>query len=62
MLLCHNLLCVSVFLLLCVTVAITYLIVSISLYLLVSRHYHKAAISAYMSLVCLAHCVIELFT
>ena len=50
-----------VFLFLCVTVEIT-LLYLFSLYLLASRPITKATISAYMSLVCLAHCFIELFT
>ena len=47
-----------VFLLSCVAVEIT-LLYLVSLYLLASR---PITVSAYMSLVCLAHCFIELFT
>jgi len=46
-----------VFLLLCVTAAIILLYFLVSLYLLVSRPITKT-ISAYMSLMCLVHCVI----
>jgi len=50
-----------VFILVCVTVEIT-LLYLVSLYSLASSPITKATISAYMSLVCLAHCVVELFT
>jgi len=52
---------VFVFLLLCVTVEII-LLYLVSLHLLASRSITKATISAYISLVCLARCFIELFT
>jgi len=55
---CFSVIMFYVFLLLCVAVEIT-LLYLVSLYL---AYHYKSTILAYMSLVCLAHCVIELFT